>query len=147
MRVVFSPEARLELVEAQRFYNLKQPKLGDRLYDEIRAALPRVQRWPLSCPVERGDIRRLALTRFPYKLGSSDFPVGENCTFSASDLPIRFRLRLESARTNPFRQCRFGGSACKEWQRERNGAPQCCCPLNSLMKHKKVPVSRSWRLG
>ena len=68
MRVVFSPEARLELVEAQRFYNLKRPELGDRLFDEMRSALPRVQRWPLSCPVERGDIRRLALTRFPYKL-------------------------------------------------------------------------------
>ena len=68
MRVVFSPEARLELVEARRFYNLKRPELGDRLFDEMRSALPRVQRWPLSCPVERGDIRRLALTRFPYKL-------------------------------------------------------------------------------
>ena len=37
------------------------------------------------------------------KFGSSDFPVGENCTFLASDLPIRFRLRLESAPTNAFR--------------------------------------------
>ena len=24
--------------------------------------------WPLSSPIERGDIRRLVLTRFPYKL-------------------------------------------------------------------------------
>ena len=68
MRVVFSPEARLELVDARHFYNLKRPELGDRLFDEMRSALLRVQRWPLSCPVERGDIRRLALTRFPYKL-------------------------------------------------------------------------------
>ncbi len=27
-----------------------------------------MQQWPLAAPVERGDIRRLLLSRFPYKL-------------------------------------------------------------------------------
>ena len=30
--------------------------------------MPRIIAWPLSCPTERGDIRRLTLSRFPYKL-------------------------------------------------------------------------------
>lgn len=68
MRVVFSPEARLEFEEAERYYNRQVPGLGGRFRAEIVSALPRVRTWPLSCPVERGDIRRLTLSRFPYKL-------------------------------------------------------------------------------
>lgn len=68
MRVIFSPEARREFEEAERYYNRQSPKLGDTFRAEIKAALPRIRTWPLSCPVERGDIRRLTLSRFPYKL-------------------------------------------------------------------------------
>jgi len=28
----------------------------------------RLRNWPLAAPVERGDIRRIILSRFPYKL-------------------------------------------------------------------------------
>lgn len=68
MRVIFSPEARREFEEAERYYNRQVPCLGDEFRTEIKAALQRIQSWPLSCPVERGDIRRLTLSRFPYKL-------------------------------------------------------------------------------
>jgi plasmid stabilization system protein ParE len=68
MRVIFSPEARREFEEAERYYNHQAPHLGDEFRTEIKAALPRIQAWPLSCPIERGDIRRLTLSRFPYKL-------------------------------------------------------------------------------
>ena len=68
MRVIFSPEARREFEEAERYYNRQAPRLGDEFRAEIKSALPRIQAWPLSCPVERGDIRRLTLSRFPYKL-------------------------------------------------------------------------------
>lgn len=65
MRVVFSPEARLEFDEAERYYDQQLEGLGARFRAEVRAALPRIQKWPLSGPVERGEIRRLTLTRFP----------------------------------------------------------------------------------
>lgn len=68
MRVVFSPEARREFEAAERYYKRQSPRLGEEFRDEIKLALPRIQSWPLSCPVERGDIRRLTLSRFPYKL-------------------------------------------------------------------------------
>jgi hypothetical protein len=68
MRVVFSPEARLEFEEAERYYNRQVSGLGAKFRAEIVSALPRIHAWPLSCPVERGDIRRLTLSRFPYKL-------------------------------------------------------------------------------
>lgn len=68
MRVIFSPEARAEFDEAVQYYDQQRRGLGDELRGEIRGVLPRLQRSPLTFPVERGDIRRLMLTRFPYKL-------------------------------------------------------------------------------
>lgn len=68
MRLIFSPEARQEFDEAERYYNRQVPGLGEQMRAEVRAALLRLRRWPLSCPTERGDIRRLTLGRFPYKL-------------------------------------------------------------------------------
>jgi plasmid stabilization system protein ParE len=57
IRVIFAPEARREFEEAARYYNRQAPRLGDEFRAEIKSALPRIQAWPLSCPVERGDIR------------------------------------------------------------------------------------------
>ena len=68
MQVIFSPEARQEFEEAERYYNRQESGLGSRFRVEVRAALPLVRAWPLSCPVEQGEIRRLTLSRFPYKL-------------------------------------------------------------------------------
>jgi plasmid stabilization system protein ParE len=68
MRVAFSPEARDEFAEAERYYDEQLPGLGARLREEVRSALRRIRTWPLSCPIERGEVRRLILTRFPYKL-------------------------------------------------------------------------------
>jgi plasmid stabilization system protein ParE len=68
MRVIFSTEARREFEESERYYNRQSPRLGDAFRAEIKSALPRIRAWPLSCPIERGDIRRLTLSRFPYKL-------------------------------------------------------------------------------
>lgn len=66
MRVIFSPEARTEFNEAVQYYDQQRQGLGDELRAEIRGFLPRLQRSPLTFPVERGDIRRLILARFPY---------------------------------------------------------------------------------
>lgn len=68
MRVIFSPEARLEFEDAERYYDRQLAGLGGRFRAEVISALLRIRAWPLSCPVERGEIRRLLLSRFPYKL-------------------------------------------------------------------------------
>jgi plasmid stabilization system protein ParE len=68
MRIEFSPEAQAEFADAVRYYERQTPGLGARFRAEIRDALRRLQRWPLAAPVERGEIRRLILSRFPYKL-------------------------------------------------------------------------------
>jgi toxin ParE1/3/4 len=54
--------------DAVRYYDQQRQGLGDELRGEIRDFLPRLKRSPLTFPAERGDIRRLILARFPYKL-------------------------------------------------------------------------------
>lgn len=68
MRLVFSPEAQLEFEEAEQYYRLQFPGLDHHLREEIRSALRRLRSWPLAFPVEQGDIHRVLLRRFPYKL-------------------------------------------------------------------------------
>lgn len=68
MHIIFSPEARFEFEEAERYYNRLAAYLGKEFRSEVRSALPRLQRWPLSFAMESDEIRRLLLSRFPYKL-------------------------------------------------------------------------------
>jgi plasmid stabilization system protein ParE len=68
MRVEFSPEAKSEFDDGRRYHEKLVPGLGARFRDEVRQALARIRSWPLAAPVERGDIRRMVLPRFPYKL-------------------------------------------------------------------------------
>lgn len=76
MRVEFSPEAKAEFEDSERFYERQVAGSGTRFRAEIQQALVRLRNWPLACPVERGDIRRYILSRFPYKLLYSVEPTG-----------------------------------------------------------------------
>ena len=68
MRIEFSPEAKREFDEGERYYARQVTGLGARFRADVREALVRLRNWPLAAPVERADIRRLILNRFPYKL-------------------------------------------------------------------------------
>lgn len=68
MRLYFSRIAMEELREAKVYYNLLQRGLGQQLQAEAHAASQSIANNPLAWQVERGDIRRFVLNRFPYKL-------------------------------------------------------------------------------
>jgi len=68
MQFEFSPEARAEFDDGEQYYEQQLTGLGLRFRHEVREALLRIRSWPLAAPIEQGDIRRLVLTRFPYKL-------------------------------------------------------------------------------
>lgn len=68
MRVEFSPEAKAEFNDSEIYYELQAQGLGARFRTDVREALVRLRNWPLAAPVERGEIRRMILSRFPYKL-------------------------------------------------------------------------------
>lgn len=68
MPVIFSRYARQELDDATAFYELEVTGLGQRFREEAEAATKRIATYPRGWPVERGDIRKCLLHRFPYKL-------------------------------------------------------------------------------
>lgn len=68
MRIEFSDEARAEFRDGENYYERQAPGLGGRFRADVRDALKRMRHWPLAAPIERGEIRRMILSRFPYKL-------------------------------------------------------------------------------
>lgn len=67
-RVVFLPAARLELIEAQDFYERAERGLGARFRGEADEQARRIEAHPLQFPKVYEDVRRVRLRRFPYAL-------------------------------------------------------------------------------
>lgn len=68
MRVWLAAPARTELQDAQRDYERERPRLGLTFGKAVASACARMGAMPRMYPVEIGDVRKLSLTRFPYKL-------------------------------------------------------------------------------
>lgn len=68
MRVIFTRIARQELEDAVRFYELEYSGLGCRFKEEVRKAVLRVAEYPKAWSIERGEVRKCLLHKFPYKL-------------------------------------------------------------------------------
>ena len=68
MRVIFSKLARQELNDATYFYELQYSGLGKRFRVEVKNATKRIAEYPKAWSVERGDVRKCLLHKFPYKL-------------------------------------------------------------------------------
>jgi len=68
MNVIFSKYAVLELDDAVDFYNQEYPGLGNRFKQEVKKAALRISEYPTAWSIERGDIRKYLLHKFPYKL-------------------------------------------------------------------------------
>ncbi|MCG5517268.1 type II toxin-antitoxin system RelE/ParE family toxin [Ectothiorhodospira sp. 9100] len=68
MRVIFTTIATQELEDAVRYYELEYSGLGHRFKDEVRKAALRIAEYPQAWSIERGDVRKCLLHKFPYKL-------------------------------------------------------------------------------
>ena len=68
MRVIFTRIATQELEDAVRFYELEYSGLGRRFKDEVRKAALRIAEYPKAWSIERGEVRKCLLHKFPYKL-------------------------------------------------------------------------------
>jgi len=63
MRIIFTRIARQELEDAVRYYELEYSGLGIKFKEEARKAA-----YPQAWSIERGDVRKCLLHKFPYKL-------------------------------------------------------------------------------
>nr|MBF0222740.1 type II toxin-antitoxin system RelE/ParE family toxin [Desulfobulbaceae bacterium] len=68
MKIVFSEYAKMELEDATLFYELEYKGLGQRFKKEIKNAVVRISDYPKAWSIERGDVRKCLLHKFPYKL-------------------------------------------------------------------------------
>ena len=68
MRVIFSKFAKHELQDAVDFYELEYSGLGKAFKEEVRKVTLRIAVHPEAWSIERGDVRKGLLHKFPYKL-------------------------------------------------------------------------------
>ena len=68
MRVIFSRIAGQELEDTVRYYDLEYSGPGRRFKEEVRKAALRIAEYPKAWSIERGEVRKGLLHKFPYKL-------------------------------------------------------------------------------
>jgi plasmid stabilization system protein ParE len=68
MGVLFRPEARLEALEAQAWYENRSRGLGLEFAHALDASIQSACRNPLAAQTIEGDCRRVLMRRFPYSV-------------------------------------------------------------------------------
>jgi mRNA-degrading endonuclease RelE of RelBE toxin-antitoxin system len=68
MKVEILEIARLEFESAKEFYEIEQAGLGKRFETEIKKSLLSIKKNPQTWSVERQEIRRYFVHKFPYKI-------------------------------------------------------------------------------
>ncbi len=67
-RLLFRPEARLELLDAQAWYEGNVPGLGEDFAHVVDTALSAIKDAPQAFSIVHGDIQQAVLRRFPYSI-------------------------------------------------------------------------------
>jgi len=68
VKVVYSEYAKQELLDAVYFYELEYTDLGKEFKAEVKRASVRISNYPQAWSIEKGDIRKCLLHKFPYKI-------------------------------------------------------------------------------
>jgi plasmid stabilization system protein ParE len=97
-QVIFDREARLEFEDAMRWYEEREPGLGDRFKAEVHAALQRILKDPERFPLRGRKIRRASVETFKkyhilFRI-EPDF-IGVAAVFHGSRDPVVLRRRLK----------------------------------------------------
>jgi toxin ParE1/3/4 len=66
--VSFHEDARTEFDEAADFYAMERASLGPVFVDAVERAVAHVCKYPGSCPIARGRVRKMRVQRFPYSV-------------------------------------------------------------------------------
>ncbi|MBC8185016.1 type II toxin-antitoxin system RelE/ParE family toxin, partial [candidate division KSB1 bacterium] len=60
--------AQKELEQGILYYELEQHGLGFRFKQEVRNSIDRIIKHPKAWPIERGEVRKCFVHKFPYKI-------------------------------------------------------------------------------
>jgi plasmid stabilization system protein ParE len=94
--VIFTPRARVELIEAQDWYENEASGLGRRFRVAVDAVVERISASPRQFPAIYKDVRRALLRRFPYALMfviEADLTVTVIACFHGSRDPAHWQKR------------------------------------------------------
>jgi plasmid stabilization system protein ParE len=95
--IIFTRDARAELIEAQSWYENEAPGLGRRFRAAVDAEVERMRANPRQFPAIHKNIRRALLSRFPYALMyviEPDEALTVIACFHGSRDPARWQLRV-----------------------------------------------------
>jgi plasmid stabilization system protein ParE len=95
--VIFTRSARIELIEAQDWYESEVPGLGRSFRAAVDAVVQRISANPRQFPVVYKRIRRALLRRFPYALMfviEADESLTVIACFHGSRDPARWQERM-----------------------------------------------------
>ena len=68
MKFLFTELARVELIDSIAYYEMEVPGLGETFKDEVASATMRISQFPQAWSIERGDVRKCIMHKFPYKI-------------------------------------------------------------------------------
>jgi len=68
MKIEIAKIAQQEFNGAKEFYEIEQHGLGLRFAKEIKTAILRITEFPTTWPIERGELHRYIVHKFPYKI-------------------------------------------------------------------------------
>jgi plasmid stabilization system protein ParE len=68
MNIEISELAQKELDDAVLYYELEQSGLGQRFRSTVRKTIDRIKKYPTSWPIEREEVRKCFVHKFPYKI-------------------------------------------------------------------------------
>jgi plasmid stabilization system protein ParE len=68
VRLIYHPDAEMELIEAAQFYERRVSALGSQFLDAADIAIGEIQNAPERWSVIEADVRRYLMPRFPYAL-------------------------------------------------------------------------------
>lgn len=95
--VIFTPSARVELSDAQDWYENEAPGWGRRFRAAVDAVVQRMEANPRQFPVTYKHVRRALLRRFPYALLfviENDETLTVIACFHGSRNPLQWQRRM-----------------------------------------------------
>lgn len=95
-RVVFAPEAESDVTESYRWYEAREPGLGEDFLRCVEASVLSIQRQPEMYPVAVDKFRHALIRRFPFEIfyESVRAQITIYAVFHCSQDPQKWRERL-----------------------------------------------------
>ena len=67
-KLIINPFAEQDLYDVRKWYNLQKNYLGKKVVQEIKKTIKRINENPFQFPIEKKQIRKAVVHKFPYSI-------------------------------------------------------------------------------